>query len=497
MNINVSTNALFSDTDRQDIQGFVTSSFGHLPNAAYLFFRFDHGEAARRWLRELRPEITTARSWRRRADASKEAPKKTLNLAFSASGLRGLGLPDNCLESFPAEFVEGMAAPERSCDLGDTGDSAPSGWQFGNAERPVDGVALLCADSPESLELDRQRFARRLVEAGPVKIVAEEFGTRPRDDKEPFGFQDGMAQPSILGITKNGVRAGEFILGYENEYGYHPVSPLLRCALDPAGLLPDSPNPHHRGERDFGRNGTFLVYRKLEQNVAGFWAFMRDEAKRLHDRMQPGFMVWLAAKMIGRWPGGAPLALSPESDDPALSKADNFLYQQLDPNGLRCPFGAHIRRTNPRDQLRPAGLAESLHMTARHRLLRRGRPYGTPLFDLSVLEHPDSMAARQVLEQLSDDGKKRGLHFLCINASIKSQFEFVQQAWMNNARANGCVDNPDPMASGATTGRCGSMLIPQEALDLRTSQLPSFVTVRAGAYLFLPSLSAISYLSSE
>jgi hypothetical protein len=136
-------------------------------------------------------------------------------------------------------------------------------------------------------------------------------------------------------------------------------------------------------------------------------------------------------------------------------------------------------------------------MTARHRILRRGRRYGPPLFDLSLLERPNTELAHQLFEQMQDDRNKRGLHFLCVNASIKSQFEFIQQAWMNNARTNGNVDNPDPMASRSASTTPASMLIPRNGLDLRTSRLPAFVTVRAGAYLFLPSLSAIRYLAEK
>ena len=495
MNTDTPASGLIPEKDRQDIQGFVTSSFGHLAHAAYLFFRFTSRDPARQWLRQLRPAITSARSWRRDADHPKELPPQTLSLTFTARGLAALGLPDCCLSSFPTEFNQGIATAARSCDLGDTGDSDPEKWHFGNDRRPMDGLAILCANSEESLSRDCQHFKQGLADVAQGTIVAEEFGYRPRDEKEPFGFRDGIAQPSILGIQKTGISAGEFILGYGNEYGYCPVAPMLRAELDPGHLLPDSPNPHFPGERDFGRNGTFLVYRKLEQDVAGFWNFIGDESRRLRGGVDPDFIVWLAAKMIGRWPGGAPLTLSPEADDPQLARADHFQYRDVDPEGLRCPFGAHIRRTHPRDQLRPAGPVESSHMTARHRILRRGRRYGSALFDLSLLDHPNTTEACRLFEQLRDDRQKRGLHFLCLNASIKSQFEFIQQAWINNARANGNVDNPDPMASRSATATPCSMLIPRTGLDLRTSRLPAFVTVRAGAYLFVPSLSAIQYLA--
>ena len=190
------------------------------------------------------------------------------------------------------------------------------------------------------------------------------------------------------------------------------------------------------------------MYRKLAQDVAAFWRFVGEESVRRHGAADPQFRVWLAAKMVGRWPSGAPLILAPNGDrfDLREPRRDDFLYAHSDPSGLVCPFGSHIRRTNPRDPIGRTLPTESLHMSARHRLLRRGKPYGPPLFDQAVLARPDRPAAVVALQTLQDDGQERGVHFLCVNASIKSQFEFVQQVWVNNPAFSGLLNNQDPIA---------------------------------------------------
>jgi hypothetical protein len=135
-------------------------------------------------------------------------------------------------------------------------------------------------------------------------------------------------------------------------------------------------------------------------------------------------------------------------------------------------------------------------MTARHRILRRGKPYGPPLFDLSALDRLDEVQGLKALLDLKTDQQPRGIHFLCINASIKSQFEFVQQVWANNPHFNGLTDNPDPLTgTHGEPGSAGSMLVPCPGLDWRTASLPRFVTVRGGAYLFMPSLRALAWLA--
>lgn len=491
---------MLSPEARADIQGFITSGYSHLPDSAFYFLHFEDGAGARDWLSHALPEVTFARSWRTTPNRHKARPPSAVNLAFTATGLRVLGLPENCLNTFPAEFLAGAAGGSESArNLGDTGTSAPATWQIGRpGDLSVDVVLILHAESPAALAKRCEQWEARTSACPGASMVARESGSRPWHGKEPFGFRDGISQPEIKGVKRGGagVNTGEFILGYINEYGYHTVNPLLDAAADPQGLLLDSANPLHAGRRDFGMNGTFVVYRKLAQDVAAFWRFMEAESVRWRGVADPAFMVRLAAKLVGRWPSGAPLTLAPECDNPALQDANDFNFAQTDARGLGCPFGAHIRRANPRDMIRPAEPAESLHMSARHRILRRGKPYGPPMFDLTVLDRVDDLQGLRAILGLRDDGQARGLHFFCINASIKSQFEFMQQVWANNPRFNGLSGCRDPLVGD--NGRPNdptSLLIPGEDLDQRTAPLPRFVTVRGGAYLFMPSKRAMTYLA--
>jgi len=490
-----------SPAARADIQGFITSAYGHLPFSAYLLVEIHDRAQAQMWLKALLPSLTTAATWRPRPDVPKSIPDRALNLAFTYAGLSALGLSEAALRTFPPEFRDGMASQERSRILGDAGESAPSQWELGG---PLNAVvhALLILNAPTHADLDamcaEQREIFQNTQGGVVEHESiAQYGTRPDNSREQFGFFDGIAQPEIVGVKGKGVGTGEFILGYQNEYNFFPVSPVVPLADDPKRILPASANPYHQTARyrDLGFNGTFVVYRKLAQDVASFWRFLQDESIRLEGTPSPRLMVWLAAKMVGRWPSGAPLILAPDGDQPDL-RTDDFLYAKEDPDGLACPFGSHIRRTNPRDQIGPAGQVESLHMSARHRILRRGKPYGPPLFDPTVLDRLDQPEALQAILDLQDDGHPRGLHFLCANSSIKDQFEFIQQAWVNNPGFSGLVENRDPLLGDNDPTRVtGGMLIPGLRATIRTAPLPRFVTVRGGVYSFMPSLATLRFLA--
>jgi deferrochelatase/peroxidase EfeB len=246
------------------------------------------------------------------------------------------------------------------------------------------------------------------------------------------------------------------------------------ATLDQGGILPPLNNPYHSAQlKDMGRNGSYVVYRKLEQDVAGFWEFMKGEAILITGSADTEYMTWLASRCVGRWPSGAPLVLTPDIDDRTLGNRDDFLYGD-DVEGLACPFGSHIRRTNPRDVVRPYPTEQSLSMSEAHRLLRRARVFGSAPVDAP-----------------------RGIHFFCVNASIKTQFEFVQQTWCNNPRFAGLNDNKDPIiGDNARTDQTPSrMTIPRRPFTVRTSALPRFVKVRAGMYLFMPSLTALRFLA--
>ena len=493
---------LFSPEAKADIQGFITSGRAHLPHAAYLFVRIEDRTQGRGWIAEILPSITDSSSWRKKPGEPKVKPQEAANVAFTYRGLEALGFSEQTLCVFPDELREGMAESQRARILGDTEESAPEAWELGGPNNP-EIHALLLLESTTSDQLDdfieRQHTLLAATAGGVVEIEsAFQRGGRLPGGREPFGFRDGLGQPRIEGIKGSGVRSGEFVLGYENHYNFVPPGPVVRPEEDPGGVLPASANPYHRqrGLKDLGRHGTYLVYRKLRQDVAGFWRFLRRQSVKDTGAPDPRHMIWLASKMVGRWPSGAPLVLAPEGDDPKIKSKDRFSYAEQDPDGLRCPFGSHVRRSNPRDMIRPTQRKQSLSVSDAHRLLRRASTFGGPLFDFEILEDLDNAEKLQRLLEVEDDGEPRGIHFFSVNANIKGQFEFVQQTWCNNPRFNGLTDNRDPLiGDNGQEGKPSYMTIPERPFRRRTAALPRFVTVKGGGYFFLPSLTALRYLA--
>src|SRR5205807_6737033 len=166
---------------------------------------------------------------------------------------------------------------------------------------------------------------------------------------------------------------------------------------------------------DLGRNGSYLVYRKQHMDVAGFWGFIQRNARDGGGEGLEARMAWLASRLMGRWTSGAPVVLTPHTDDPAMADDNGFLYRPTDMSGYACPFGAHIRRANPRDSLVRVDDTghQSVESSNEHRIIRRGVSYGSPLFPV------DQVAPGRAPVDLVDDGQPRGLHFLAVNADIK------------------------------------------------------------------------------
>jgi Dyp-type peroxidase family len=275
--------------------------------------------------------------------------------------------------------------------------------------------------------------------------------------REHFGYRDGISQPAIAGSGlpvlpghAPVLRAGEFILGTLDQNNEYPAAP------QPAAL---------------GRNGTYLVWRKLHEDVAGFRAFLQQNAAT------PDAEERLAAKLMGRWRSGAPLALSPDQDDPTLGadarRNNAFQYLAEDAKGLTCPLGSHVRRAYARDALNGP-----ITDVQRHRVLRRGMPYGPPL--------PPGAP---------DDQADRGLIFVALGASIARQFEFVQSVWLNNSDFIGQSGDRDPIAGA--NDETTNAVIPQKPLRRRILGIPRFVTVRGGGYFFLPGVQALHLLARE
>ncbi len=446
--------------DLDDIQGLLARGYSSLRHARFTVFAAREPAQGRALLAWLLPQVTTAGPFR---------AGTALQLAFTPAGLRRLGLPDRVMAGFSAEFAEGMA--NRSRFLGDLEESDPRSWAWGGPEGPpVDGLTMLYASEPDVLRGRQAELMQRFADAG-IRDVTE-LDDLELTDQEPFGFRDGISQPLIEGLPKAArgqrtVPAGEFVLGYKNNRGQLTDRPLLPASADPQRLL--LPDPTGSGQADLGRNGSYLVLR-LEQDVEGFWRFLGQATRAPDGADDHGRKIALAAKMVGRWPSGAPLVKAPDRDAPALGGDNDFGYRG-DPLGLACPLGAHIRRVNPRDSLDPEPAA-SLDATGRHRLLRRGRRYG-----------------------MAGHGRYgTGLYFICLVADLARQFEFVQHTWLDNPTFSGLYDDADPLA-GSRRPSGGTFTAPARPVRHRYLDLPRFVRTRAGAYFFLPGVSAMRYLA--
>ena len=448
------------EPELEDIQGLVARGYGDLTSATFLLGRIEDGAAARTWLVGI-ADILTA--------ASQRPEGRAVNVAFTSHGLRRLGLTESTVGLFSNEFVDGMTTPHRSMTLGDVGQDAPEHWSWGGPSAPVDFVLLLYAT--DGAELAALRAEPALAFPPGVQLVSE-LATSNLRGHEPFGFRDGISQPLIEGLSKKGPAAttlkfGEFVLGYPNEYG----------RLTDLALLDRAP--------EVGRNGSYVVFRQLRQDVRGFWRFLDDAARHPDGTPDPERRLRLAAKLVGRWPGGASLTLSPDQDDPALSEENDFRYHDLDRRGERCPIGAHVRRANPRDSLDPKpGTDKSLELNRRHRLLRRGREYGQQL------------TPHEALGDAPPSEQERGLHFICLNANISRQFEFVQGTWLNSPKFAGLYDDSDPLV-GPSEPYGGTFTVQSDPVRERLTDVPRFISVRGGAYFFLPGLSTVRHLASR
>jgi Dyp-type peroxidase family len=421
-------------------------------------------------------------------------------------------LAPSILVSFSAEFLAGPAEENRSRRLGDVASNAPAHWQWGNADRVPHIMAMFFAE-PGRLDAFAQRAFDDAWREGFE--VLTRLDTSDLGGVEHFGFTDGISQPEIDWTCEgklsgasvaygNMIAPGEFLLGYRNEYDKYTDRPLLDSDAASAGLPSAEDAPE---KKDLARNGTYLVLRSLRQDVRAFHRYMGKAAAE--QALEPDM---LAAALVGRRKNGEPLLPIQEqpivgiAPDPEQIRLNQFTYAG-DPAGERCPVGAHVRRSNPRTAdyggqrgalarfiaalgFPRSSFQEDLLSSARfHRLLRRGREYGPPL------------SQQQALEPTPPDDPERGLHFICLNANISRQFEFVQSAWVTNAKFSGLSEEPDPLlGNGEVSAACpvtGAFSIPVKGGPARRLRgLPSFVTVRGGAYFFLPSMRALQYITS-
>jgi len=479
------------ELETDDMQGLVARAYGNLPFARYLLCRIGDPAAARAWLGGVADQVFTA-----------EQPGGTepcLNLAFTWEGLRQLGLPESDLATFPRPLQEGMVTPHRSRVLGDFGASDPARWRWGGLsgdDAAIHVLLLLFAETEAALDQEHRRRRAAYGAGGALTELGEPIEGRllPDAGREHFGFADGLSQPRITGWPARNrhsvhppappapagfddVEPGEVVLGYLDNFGKPAEGPTV-ADTPAANHLPVA--PWAKGRRDLGRNGSFLVFRQLAQDVVAFRTAVQAASDATAARGRPLTPEQVGAKAVGRWASGAPLVQFPDHD-PGEPGSNDFGYAEADVHGLRCPLGAHVRRSNPRDasETNPSATLES---TRNHRILRRGRPYGAPMPEVS-----DPAAARA--------DEERGLLFLCLNTDIERQFEFVQHTWINNPFFAGLNGEIDPVV-GAHPAPCGPFTVPDAPVRRQIEGMSGFVATRGGAYLFLPGVRALRYLST-
>lgn len=419
-----------------------------------------------------------------------------LNIGFTHRGLEVL-LGKGQADGMDPSFISGAAAAAR--DLGDPvdADGRPR-WIAGFAHDEIHGVLLLTGPfGGEGHELDViEKETRAILDLlnGSVQVVYQEIGrVRPQRGHEHFGFLDGVSQPGIRGLTARqnpanpdqGLPGQDLLWPGEFVFGYPGQSPDQ--AVEAPGPEPEMPHP-------WMCDGAFMVFRRLNQRVPEFHAFLETQGEALG--LDPAL---LGARMVGRWQSGAPVMIAPLQDDPLVGEdplRNNDFEFGGDAKQRRCPYAAHIRKTYPRDDLEgvvPNGEAG----VQTHRIKRAGIPFGP---EVQEDEAEDRATKRE-----------RGLMFVCYQTSITEQFEFVQKSWSNNTgfvfgktRPNSTdpvTPGHDPIIGQTTDGSARTMDEPLPNYPTgntrSTLNLPEpFIVPTAAGYFFMPSILALQTVLS-
>jgi deferrochelatase/peroxidase EfeB len=455
----------------EDIQGIILRGYGSFVHVRHFIVAVADADAARALIGSLVPAVpatinpaslavTTAAEWHVK-------PEYTLNLSFTYEGLSALGVPSTLLAGFAPEFASGAIG--NAGKIFDVGDSAPQNWEgsMGVASE-VHSIFSLFARSTHELESRTNELLAAISKA--FRLTHRHDGKALPDGYVHFGYRDGLSQPFLaggprpsrpypdLGANKDGSSpAGDFLLGFENTFGNQYSPGIANTSL--------------------GRNGSFGAFRILRQEVAGFEQYL--EAAAVQIGLTPN---QLAAKLMGRWRSGVPLALSPDGTCPTPSDRLNmFLYKSAAPGqtepdikGVACPIGSHIRRGNPRDET-VAGF-----FTQQARIMRRNVPYGPPF-------NP----------QQPNDGIERGLIGYFINADFANQFQFLMSQWLNlNNFVGGVISGLDPLV-GANSPSSSDFTFPTSpTTSVKVSGFERFVVTRGSAYCFLPSVTGLRYIAA-
>jgi deferrochelatase/peroxidase EfeB len=466
--------------DLADLQGNILRGYTRKRHVRYLVLEVADRIAARRWLADAVsgrdhdvPQITTG-------DWGNARPDTCFNIGLTYEGLRALGVPSYSLAMFPNEFIEGMTA--RALKLGDVGASAPKNWPspFDKPER-IHLIATIYAENAEQLDQVQQRALAR----NALTLLGTREGESFADDVVHFKYRDNIMQPRFEGLHDP-----------ERHADGQPLAPLGTVLLghptNLEGLLWRVPQPEI-----LGHNGTFNAFRVLKQDVVGFETYLDQAATDLlahpnvDEVLPPGaetnicqvhsiappsrhaaLREIVAANLCGRWRDGTPLALSADQPDPGTVKT-KFDYDE----NSRCPYGAHIRRCNPRG----GHIVQRVANNSR-RLVRRGVPYG-PMYD--------------PVKPRNGEEPERGLLGNFIGASLGAQFEAMSCDWLNLGLQDPRITGSNDPITGANDPATSWFDLPlKSGGTIRLRGLPEFVSTRGGAYTFLPSLKAIRYLGS-
>lgn len=477
----------------KDMQAIVAAGFNTLAHGEFFLLRIKQPALARAWLARLLEAKLVAVVTDVGRGPTPGQRQEVVTIALTHAGLLRIGLPPSATRPFPTTFANGMGDIAHARMLGDDASAAPWRWSD-TPDVPGDPAWL---DSPDTPDTPAPFLAHLLVahywsatatsttpELQRAKLEAEGFDVMqiPGDPAfiqgggsamEAFGFRDGIAQPVIAGLRADDssrhrkigparpeasdrlVAAGEFVLGYTNEYGERAYAPGPSLRKPPAVA--------------FGLNGSYVAVRQIVQHVQALRDF---EAAHPSPPAPRGELPppTIAERMLGRYRDGRPVGV-PDLRAPAL---DDFRYRMEDSPGFGCPRGAHVRRANPRDGQgvdSAAGIASS----KLHRLLRRGRSY------------------------LLEDGE-RGLFFMALNADLDRQFAFVQSQWIQSTTFGDLADDADPVLG---TGKFDPLLgkrvrnftVQCPVLATRHTDVPAFTTVVGGGYFFLPGLAALHELT--
>jgi Dyp-type peroxidase family len=516
-----------------DIQGAVVPGFKK-DHAAVIALRISDVAGCKTWLKARAADVARAdevlafnrlfTQIRMRRGTEALAPKATwISISFSADGLSLLRSPEEITAAFDDAFLDGMFQSA-------LGDPPPEQWTTGGTPDQVPHIlVVVAADDATDLTAAVARLDATIADTGPTGGPALQSMGPPRlgstlpgalRGHEHFGFKDGISQPAIRGLASGDpqdfVDARELAADDPNQEMFaEPGRPLVWPGQFLIGYNRqdrlDFLEPHAPFEPrvPWQRNGSYLVYRRLQQNVHAFWRFCRDGAAAAGERTgRTMTSEAFASLLVGRWPSGAPLVRTPAADDPELAAADtvnnDFLFSeatplvtladgtvpgsgfpppQPDPNGRLCPFVAHIRKVNPRDD--PTDTSGP-RQTRTRLSLRRGIPYGPPKDPARLLE---------------DDGVDRGLLFMSYQASIENQFEFVVKTWVNLPNSPHDSDPPaghDPLIGQSRGARF--VRLPRDP-DPPDDEVPlpadPWVVMTGGGYFFTPAVSALSGALAE